>query len=281
MNSHLLDLQRDEITELTIYQKIIPLIKNVDNRKVLERFAKQEKGHYDFLKTITKRDTGPLMVKVWWYLIITRIFGLSFGLKLLERDETHIVEIYDDLKSEYPQISRIIADEKEHEQELLNLINSKALEYASSVILGLNDALIELTGALIGFTLALAATHTVAVVGLITGIAASLSMASASYLSSKESDHASPIAAGLVTGCSYIVTTLLLIFPYFLTSNPYIALFSTIGMVVTIIAFFNFYTAVTKNMSFKKRFAEMFLISLVVGAINFGVGILIKKYFVL
>ena len=279
MNTVFLRLQQDEITELTIYKKIIPHVKSLENRKVLERFAKQEKGHYDFLRTITGQDMKPVKRKVWWYYVITRLFGLSFGLKLLEKDETNIIETYTAIKQTHPQVARIIDDEKEHERELLNLINSKALEYVSSVILGLNDALIELTGALIGFTLALAATHMVAVVGLITGIAASLSMASASYLSSKEAGHGNPITAGLVTGCSYIVTTLLLIFPYFFIDNPYIALCITICIVVAIIAFFNFYTAVTKSMSFKKRFTEMFLISLVVGAVNFGIGVVIKKYF--
>jgi VIT1/CCC1 family predicted Fe2+/Mn2+ transporter len=199
----------------------------------------------------------------------------------MERDENAIQKTYDKVKNEHPDIVQIMEDEKEHERALLDLIDSKALEYVSSVILGLNDALIELTGALIGFTLALAATQTVAIVGLITGIAASLSMASASYLSSKEAGHSNPLTAGLVTGCSYIVTTLLLIFPYFVIGNPYVALSITISIVIAIIAFFNFYTAVTKNMSFKKRFAEMFLISVVVGTINFGIGVLIKKYFVI
>ena len=280
MNPLILRLQKDEITELTIYKKIIPHVKHLENRAILERLAQQEQVHYNLLKKITQQEVRPTSRKVLWYYIVTRLFGLSFGFKLLERDEAGIQKIYDTVKEEFPEIVRIMDDEKEHERELLNLINSKALTYVSSVILGLNDALIELTGALIGFTLALAQTHVVAIVGLITGVAASLSMASASYLSSKESEHASPITAGLVTGCSYIVTTFLLIFPYFLTRNSYLALFSTIGMVIIIIAFFNFYTAVTKNMSFKKRFTEMFLISLIVGAINFGVGVLIKKYFV-
>lgn len=279
MNSHLLNLERDEITELTIYRKIIPLVKNPDNRQVLERFAAQEQEHYDFLKTVTGQSCRPEQRKVWWYYLITRLLGLSFGLKLLERDETHIVEVYDTLKTDYPEVEKILADEREHEEKLLNLINSKALRYVSSVILGLNDALIELTGALIGFTLALVETRMVALVGLITGFAASLSMASASYLSAKEAEHANPLLAGVVTGGSYAVTTLLLIAPYFLFSNPYGALVCSLIMVIGIIAFFNFYTAVTKNVSFKKRFTEMFMISLIVGAINFGIGILIKKYF--
>jgi VIT1/CCC1 family predicted Fe2+/Mn2+ transporter len=272
-------LQRDEITELTIYHKIIPLVKSASNRQILERFAQQERKHCTILKNITTQEVAPLQRKVWFYYIITRLFGLNFGLKLLERDETQIIKFYDSLKDEYPEINAILQDEEEHERELLNLMKSPALDYASSIILGLNDALIELTGALIGFTLALAATHMVAIVGLITGCAASLSMASASYLSAREDGHKKPLTSGIITGASYITTTILLIAPYVVISNAYIALICTLIMVIAIIAVFNFYAAVSKNVSFKKRFVEMLAISVIVGAINFGIGILIKRFF--
>ena len=47
-----------------------------------------------------------------------------------------------------------------------------------SVVLGLNDELVEFTGALAGFTLALSDHRLIALTGSITGIAAALSMAS-------------------------------------------------------------------------------------------------------
>ncbi len=52
-----------------------------------------------------------------------------------------------------------------------------------SMVLGMNDALIELTGALAGFTFAMQNTRIVALAGLITGVSATLSMTSSSYLS--------------------------------------------------------------------------------------------------
>lgn len=59
------------------------------------------------------------------------------------------------------------------------------LSYMSSVVLGLNDALVEFTGALAGFTLALNEPRLVALTGSITGVAAALSMAASEYLSTK------------------------------------------------------------------------------------------------
>ena len=50
------------------------------------------------------------------------------------------------------------------------------LEYMGSVVLGLNDALVEFTGALAGFTLALSDSRLTALTGSITGIAAALSI---------------------------------------------------------------------------------------------------------
>jgi len=49
--------------------------------------------------------------------------------------------------------------------------------------LGLNDALVEITGTLAGLSFALRVSQTVGIAGLITGVAASLSMAASEYLS--------------------------------------------------------------------------------------------------
>jgi VIT1/CCC1 family predicted Fe2+/Mn2+ transporter len=57
------------------------------------------------------------------------------------------------------------------------MIEEERLEYVGAMILGLNDALVELSGSLAGFTLALQDSKLVAMVGMITGIAAALSMA--------------------------------------------------------------------------------------------------------
>ena len=53
---------------------------------------------------------------------------------------------------------------------------------------GLNDALVELTGALAGLTFAFKDSRTIALAGLITGISASFSMAASDYLSNKADD---------------------------------------------------------------------------------------------
>ena len=125
------------------------------------------------------------------------------------------------------------------------------------MVLGLNDALVELTGALAGLTFAFQNTRLISIAGLITGVAASLSMAASEYLSKKSEESSdSPYKASLYTGIAYIVTVILLILPYLILNNPYLALAFTILIAIIIIFVFNFYIAIAKEIPFKKRFFE-------------------------
>jgi len=170
------------------------------------------------------------------------------------------------------------ADENEHEQELIGLIDEERLQYTGSVVLGLNDALVELTGALAGFTLALQNTRLIALTGAITGIAAALSMASSEYLSTKaEETGKHPVKASVYTGAAYIFTVLVLIAPYLIFENYFLCLAITLGLGLVIIASFNYYIAVAKDLSFRKRFLEMAGLSLGVAAVSFLVGFLLRR----
>ena len=51
------------------------------------------------------------------------------------------------------------------------MIDEEKLKYIGAVVLGMNDALVELTGTLAGLTLALQNEKLVGVAGLITGVA--------------------------------------------------------------------------------------------------------------
>ena len=98
-----------------------------------------------------------------------------------------------------------------------------------SMVLGLNDALVELTGALAGFSLALQNTRIVALTGMITGIAASLSMAASEYLSTKsEKGGKNPVKASIYTGIAYVITVIALIMPFIFISQPLTALAVTL-----------------------------------------------------
>jgi VIT1/CCC1 family predicted Fe2+/Mn2+ transporter len=160
------------------------------------------------------------------------------------------------------------------------MLDEERLVYTGSIVLGLNDALVELTGALAGLTLALQDTTLIALTASITGIAASMSMAASEYLSTKSEETAkTPGKAALYTGIAYVFTVLILVLPYLLIDNYYICLGVALLSAVLIIAAFNYYVAVAKGESFKKRFGEMAGISLGIAALSFGIGFLIREAF--
>jgi len=176
-----------------------------------------------------------------------------------------------------PDAENIIKDEDEHEKQLIGLIDEERLRYVGSMVLGLNDALVELTGALAGLTLALQNTRLVAMAGLITGVAASLSMATSEYLSTKSEGGAkNPFKASVYTGVAYVLTVLFLIFPYLLLTVFDLCLSFTILNAIVVIFVFTFYISVAKDLSFKKRFLEMALISLGIACLTFAIGFIIR-----
>ncbi len=271
--------QLNEITEYHIYLKLSKIEKNPENKKILEKIAFEEKAHYDFWKNYTRQDVQPDKWRMFFYYWIVRIFGITFGIKLMEKGETKAQDNYNQVLSEVPEAQKLIDDEDAHENQLINLIQEEKLNYIGSIVLGLNDALVELTGALAGLSFALQNTRIIAFAGFITGIAAALSMAAAEFLSQRHEGAESPAKSASYTGLAYIITVLLLIFPYLIFHNYIVCLLSTISIALFIIFIFNYYISVAKDLPFKKRFWEMALISVSVSAITFGFTVLVKTYF--
>jgi len=272
--------QKNEITEHIIYGRLASRLKDTGNSKVLEQISRDELSHYQFWSSLTGKETPPFRIKIFFYLLITRIFGLTFGIKLMEKGEDLAQDVYGRLKEIDPGVEKVIEDEGRHEKELISLVDEERLKYVSSMVLGLNDALVELTGALAGLTLALQNTRLVAIVGLITGIAASMSMAASEYLSTKQEEtEKSPLKASVYTGFAYILTVLFLICPYLIFNNIFLCLGFVMVNALFIVLIFTFYISVAKDLSFKSRFVEMAGISLTIAVINFFIGLIIRRVF--
>ncbi len=271
--------QKNEITEHHIYMKLAQSTKNSENRRVLEEIAQDELKHYKYWRKYMQEDIEPDRVKVWMYYLISRILGITFGIKLMEMGEEDAQDNYEQLAKSIPDIDALIQDENEHERVLLNLLDEERLRYVGSIVLGLNDALVELTGALAGLTLALQNTQLIAVTGLITGIAAALSMGASEYLSTKSEETAkNPLRASIYTGGAYIVTVFILILPYLIIANFYLALGLTMVFALLIIAFFNYYISIAKDVEFRQRFLEMTILSLGVALLSFVIGFIVRTF---
>ena len=281
LKKKLLAAQKNEITEAEVYKRVARFIKNEKNREIVTNIGKIEEKHAEIWKSYTNEDVKPNRFKIWLYTNIVRFLGLTFGLKLMEKHEKEAITNYDKLSEIIPRAKEVQKDEEEHEHQLIELIDEKSLNYLGSIVLGLNDALVELTGVLAGLTFGLQNGKMIASVGIITGISAAFSMAGSEYLSTKTDGDGKtkPLTASVYTGLAYIVTVILLILPYLLCSNIYVALGLCISTAILIIAIFNYYTSIAKDYSFKSRFLEMAAISLGVAFISFFIGLIVKQVF--
>ena len=269
--------QKNEITEYNIYSDIAESTKNQKNKKVLLDIANEELRHAKFWQTVTKKDIKPNRWKIFKFTLISRLLGFTFAIKLMEKGEEQAQVNYEEIAEYIPEAKQIAAEEEKHENELIDLLDEEKLNYVGSIVLGLNDALVELTGSLAGLSFALQKTRLIAAVGIITGIAASLSMGASEYLSTKaEGNTETALKSSLYTGAAYIITVLLLVLPYFIFDSYLLALMTTLIVGVLIIFFFNYYVSIAKDLPFRKRFLEMTLLSLGIAALSFGIGIIIR-----
>ncbi|WP_394698416.1 VIT1/CCC1 transporter family protein [uncultured Sphaerochaeta sp.] len=274
----LLFLQQGELTEHRIYSFLASRVKDEHNSNVLRRIADEELRHAIIWQKLTGKEVKINRIKLWFYSFMAIILGYTFVLKKMEKGEDKATKAYRSLIAEVPQAKQISEDEDRHEQQLLAMLDEERLQYIGSMVLGLSDALVELSGTLAGLTFALQNTRLIALSGLITGISATLSMASSEYLSAKNSGEKNAAKSSMYTGIAYLFTVAFMVLPYLLLDSYMAALLIMLVVVIVIIMLFTYYTAVAKDLPFGKRFLEMALISLGVAAISFVIGILVKRF---
>ncbi|MBQ7374947.1 MAG: VIT1/CCC1 transporter family protein [Clostridia bacterium] len=272
-------MQQNELTESYIYEAIAKFAKGDENKATLLRLAKEERAHYEIWKSYTGIEMKPQRWKVIKFTLLARVLGFTFAVKLMERGEEAAQHEYELLLDEVPESAHIREQEEEHEASLLAMLDEESLQYVGSMVLGLNDALVELAGSIAGFTFALMNTKMVALSGLIVGISATFSMASSEFLSARSEGRSDALKSCAYTGGAYLVTVALLVLPYLLfPEHMFIpALVCMLAIIVLIIAAFTYYTSVAQDQPFKSRFLEMTVISLGVAVLSFFVGLLAKE----
>ncbi|RPJ28594.1 MAG: rubrerythrin family protein [Chloroflexi bacterium] len=277
VRKQVLSFQQTEITEHHIYKRLAKRVNSPENAKIIEQIAEDELRHYNGWKKYTNQDIQPRWFFVWFYYIVSVAFGFTFGIKLMERGEENAQKNYAAVSNAIPEAANFQHEEDVHEERLINMLDEERLRYAGSIVLGLNDALVELTGALAGLTLALQDVKLIALSGLITGIAASMSMAASEYLSTRSEETSKhPVRAAIYTGIAYIITVALLVLPYLLFESYILDLIITLTTAVVIIAVFNYYISVAKGESFRTRFLEIAGLSLGVATFSFIIGYFIR-----
>lgn len=278
IHKQILQFQKEEINGSILYERIAKRQKDEANRNALLEIAKAERHHYEIWKTYTGHDVKPDWLKIYFYSAVSILLGYTFTIKYFESGENSGIKELHHFENEIPEIHDILKDEEEHEKRLMAMIDEERLHYVGSMVLGLNDALVELTGAIAGLTFALANTRLVALSAIIMGVSATLSMAASNYLAQRADGNSKALKSSAYTGAAYLITVILMVLPYLLLPNElYIAAFGImIAVVILIIFVFNYYLSVAQSLPFWKRFAEMTAISLGVAVISFIIGLAAK-----
>jgi len=272
--------QQNEIDEHHIYTNIASIVKDKNDSEILLKIANEELSHGKLWEKYTGIVPKPNKLKIFYYTLLTRIFGYTFAIKLMENGEAGADDTYNSITDEVPEAAAIAKSEEEHEAALIEMLDEERLQYVGSMVLGLNDALVELTGTLAGLTFALQNNRLVALSGLITGVSATFSMTASSYLSAKSEGDPNAVKSCAYTGIMYLITVVFLAAPYLLfpASAALPALITMLLIVALIILGFNYYISVAKSLNFKQRFMEMFIISGSVAVLSFVVGLLVKAW---
>jgi VIT1/CCC1 family predicted Fe2+/Mn2+ transporter len=284
----LLELQQAEIDGAALYRKIARRVPDGKNRKLISSIAEDESRHAAVMRSYTQKELLPNRAKVFMYGVINFFLGYTFTIKLMEQSEVDIKGRYGEMEDralvesspeKAQAIDNILKDEERHETILLDMLREERVSYIGSTVLGMNDALVELTGSLAGYTLAMKDTKLISMVGLITGFSATLSMAASGYLSARAAGEKNAVKSCVYTGIAYFLTIVLLILPYLLLDRKeYIyALLCTMGIAVGIIAFLNWYISVALDRSFKNGFTVMACLSVGVALLSFLIGIAVKN----
>lgn len=270
--------QQDELNSAVLYERVAQNTKNDKERETLLSIAKDERKHAAAFEKYSNRQRKPNYFRIRLFLLVQYLLGYTFLIKFLEYGERRGIHSYQSEIEQIPELKQVVADEERHEKVLMNLLDEERLHYIGDIILGMNDALVELTGSLAGYTLAMQNSKVIAMAGLITGISATLSMAGSGYLSAREEESKNAVKSTVIIGLSYLITVVFLIIPYLIfPASAYLwALAVTVLIALLIIAGFNFYLSVAKDRPFGKGFWSMALISIGVAIISFVVGYVVK-----
>jgi len=272
----------DELTDYTLYTRLSATNHNGAFVEVFKKLALMERRHLEFwqkfVPDVQPRLNAGLIRRA---LIFKRIFGLTFSIRYLERHESDSLKRYRAVAHLVPPedkaaFEEVLADEEQHENDLSSGIESSTIRYISFVVLGLADALVEITGIHAGSLGIYNKTEIAGLAGIIAGGAASLAMASAAYAQAKQGFKGSAKLSAAYTGISYFITALVLATPYFLTGSQIYAIGVSMALAVAIVTFASYYSAIISTKPFTRDYLELLGILLGVTVALYVFGYVIR-----
>ncbi len=277
----------DEYNDYAVYKRLANYRteSNPQLAGVLNKLAETEHRHYEFWKKfVPEFELKASGRKVTLILLLRVIFGATFAVRYLEHHEGNVIQYYKSVASLIPTSDKLpfeemLGDEQQHERQFSEEVESSALRYISFVVLGLADALVEITGIHAGSLGIYNSTTIAGLAGIIAGAAASLAMASAAFAQAKQGFAGSARLSAIYTGVSYFITAVVLATPYFLTRVMLEALAASLILAVIIVATITFYSSIISDRSFRKEFIEILSIMFGTTVVLYILGYVIRITF--
>lgn len=277
---------RDEAKDRIIYERLADSYKGSNQRysETFRKLAATECKHYNFWRKIARgKESHPSRFEIWAVLLLRRVFGTTFAIKFLESHETETIERYKSVAHLIPDedkkiFQEIINDEVEHEKGFRADIESSYVKYISFVILGLADAIVEISGIHAGSLGIYNSTRITGLAGVVAGAAASIAMASAAFAQAKQGFKGSASLSAIFTGISYFISAVILAGPYFLTENKIDAMATSLILGVVILLITIYYNSVISEGHFRRDFAELVAIMLAATVVLYVFGEAVRIY---
>ena len=238
---------------------------------LLDRLAFHCRQRLNVLEQHMEGPPPPRRLSVLLALGLMRFLFWGLALRIMERRLRRQSRRYSVLEKEYAPMppGAVASVDADAEKLAAFLGDSDTDTFLSAVVLGLNDALVEMTGALAGFTMVLQNNRLIMLAGFTTGIAATLSMAASEFFSQKAAAGAGqPRLAATYTGIAYLITVLLLLLPFMLCPEPLGALGACMVIAGLIILAFTWVDSLLRGTNFWSGFLQM-------AGISFGVALVI------
>ncbi len=273
------------------------------HKRFLNKLTAEEKKHEELLREILKdegvkpRRSHFLWMKLAFYRFISAIFGVPFGIAVIEREEDQTIKEYIAALSQIKEkrstdkLKTIIKDEEAGEQELQDNLNdySEHFDYIKSIVFGLNDGLVEILAVVAGLAVVATSPFVVVIGGIIVGISGTLSMAGGAYLSSKSynlveeekkgtSTTNSPFKDAAYTGIFYFLGSLSSVVPFAAGLSGFAGILAAIIIVSIVLVLASAVIGIVSKTSIKRRILEMLTISLGAAFVTIILGIILRSY---
>jgi VIT1/CCC1 family predicted Fe2+/Mn2+ transporter len=296
----------EEYLHCRIYGELAAKEKNGHLKRILGRLSEDEKRHMRFWEGISGTYlhrqisvSALTRAKVRVFMLLRNAFSIAFVNRLMERNERAVLGRYGCILSagllkerDATRIRAIMSDEASHGKRLGGDVASyeENINHIRSVILGLNDGIVEVMAAIAGFAV-LAQSHlTVVLVGAILGISGTLSMAGGAYLSSKsemlldgnsgsDENGRSPLSEAMYTGLYYLSGAIIVVAPFIFGFSGFVGIGISILLAAIVLSIASTLVAVISRTSIVKRVFEMLAITLTASALTILLGLVLKTRF--